>query len=419
MGEGGAFRPVRNRAETIMAMAAFIAVGAACASTPADPREREVLLGGLFSLTGEYAWWGSTNKSAMELAIEDVNRYLEDNAAGIRIAPAIEDVQFDAQLALEKTRALHERGVRILIGPPTSEQVAHLTSFIDSHGMLLVSPSSTAGSLAVAGDNILRFTPSDSLQGVAVSAMMWEDGVRAMVPVWRDDPSGTGLASAARAAFTARGGTTFQGVAYSTETEDFDATIAALRTQVDDAVAAHGADRVGIYLIAFGEVVGLFALADTDPALRSLRWYGSDATARLEALSHDSRAAEFALRTGFPSPVFGIDAGARDIWEPLVARIRDLTDQEADARALAVYDAVWVVARGYIASGATQDVETLKRAVTTAADRHFGATGWTALNEAGDRRHGDFDFWAIRRLNGVLRWTRVAVYESRMERMVR
>ena len=67
---------------------------------------------------------------------------------------------------------------------------------------------------------------------------------------------------------------------------------------------------------------------------------------------------------------------ARDIWEPLAGKIRARTELEPDAYALAVYDAVWVVARGYVASGATLGIEELKRAFTTAAATGFGATGW-------------------------------------------
>jgi branched-chain amino acid transport system substrate-binding protein len=413
------FQRVWRGAVAFVALTALATTGAAVASLPADPQDREVLLGGLFALTGEYAWWGVTTEAAMELAIEDVNRYLAGNAAGVRFAAAIEDVRYDPQLAVEKARALQARGVQILIGPPTSEQVAHLKSFVDSHGVLLVSPSSTAGSLAIAGDNIFRFTPSDSAQGAAISRMMWEDGIRAIVPVWRDDPSGAGLEAATRAAFTALGGTVLDGLRYAPATDDFAATATALRTQVDQAIARHGAERVGIYLAGFNEAVELFASVDTDPVLGTLRWYGADSTARLEVLVKDSRAAEFAIRSGFVSTVFGMDEGARDVWEPVVAQIRARTDREPDARALAVYDAVWVVARGHIASGATQDIERLKRAVTTAAARHYGATGWAVLNEAGDRRHGDFDFWAIRMEDGAPRWTRVAVYESRMERLFR
>jgi branched-chain amino acid transport system substrate-binding protein len=78
-----------------------------------------------------------------------------------------------------------------------------------------------------------------------------------------------------------------------------------------------------------------------------------------------------------------------------------------------------VVARGYVASGAPQDIEKLKRAIMTAAASGYGATGWTVLNESGDRRYGDFDFWAIRMVDGVPRWTRVAQYASRTGQIIR
>jgi branched-chain amino acid transport system substrate-binding protein len=80
---------------------------------------------------------------------------------------------------------------------------------------------------------------------------------------------------------------------------------------------------------------------------------------------------------------------------------------------------VWVVARGYVASGATQDIQKLERAFQTAAASGYGATGWTVLNEAGDRRYGDFDYWAIRMDAGAPQWTRVARYESRTGRLIR
>ena len=74
---------------------------------------------------------------------------------------------------------------------------------------------------------------------------------------------------------------------------------------------------------------------------------------------------------------------------------------------------------GYVASGATLGIEDLKRAFTTAASTQFGATGWTVLNAAGDRKYGDYDFWAVRQVGGVPGWTRVARYETRTGRVVR
>ena len=55
--------------------------------------------------------------------------------------------------------------------------------YVDANPLLVASQSSTAGTLAVKDDRIFRFTPADSLEGVAITALMWADGIRAVVPV--------------------------------------------------------------------------------------------------------------------------------------------------------------------------------------------------------------------------------------------
>lgn len=411
-------RPCRRRTGAL-ALVGLSMVAASCASTPSEPREREVLLGGLFSLTGNWSTLGRTGRAAMELAVEDVNQYLAGNAANIVFVAAVEDTRLEPALALDRAQALRARGVQLLIGPQSSAEVEQLKSFVDANGLLLVSPSSTAGALTIPGDNVFRFTPADSLEGVAVSAMMWEDGIRAIVPVWRDDTGNAGLEKATRGRFSALGGSVLEGVRYGAGTFDVAAILAGVDAQLRLAIQQHGDDRVAVYLAAFDEVVALFSGASSEPLLGSVRWYGSDGVARSEALLGSPEAVEFAIRTRYPNPIFGVEEGAREIWEPLVARVRARTNLEPDAFALAVYDAVWVVARGYVASGATLDIEKLKHAFTTAAASGYGATGWTVLNEAGDRRYGDFDFWAIRMNGDEPSWTRIARYESRAERLIR
>lgn len=401
------------------ALALLLASLTSCPRASTVPREREVVLGGLFSLTGSWSTLGQTSRAALELAVDDVNRYLAGNPAHVRFVTAIEDTRLDPQLALEKAKALRARGVQLLIGPQSSAEVERLKAFADANALLVVSQSSTAASLARAGDNVFRFTPSDSLEGVAVSALMWDDGIRAIVPVWRDDAGNSGVKSAGRTAFLARGGAVLEGVSYTAATTDFRSTVASVRAQLQPAIARYGEGKVAIHLAAFDEVVNLFAVAAADSLLRSVRWYGSDGVARSAALVANRQAAEFASRVGYPNPIFGLDEGARDIWEPLAARIRARAKLEPDAFALGVYDAVWVVARGFIASGATLSIDQLKQAFTTAASTQFGATGWTVLNAAGDRKYGDFDFWAVRPGDGAPEWTRIARYETRTGRVVR
>jgi hypothetical protein len=185
---------------------------------------------------------------------------------------------------------------------------------------------------------------------------MWEDGVRTVVPVWRNDAGNAGLASAVRAGFSARGGSVVEGVTYGAETQDFSATVTALRAQLEQAIAQHGSSHVAVYLAAFDEVVAFFASAQADPVLASVRWYGSDAVAQSALLQ--PAAAEFAIRTD-ANPVFGLDEGARDIWGRSCSGSVRRTNLEPDAFALGVYDAVWVVAR--LRRLATLDIDRLNR----------------------------------------------------------
>lgn len=407
-----------KRLLAVVTMVAALVVFPASAGFGGKPAEGEVVLGGLFSLTGNWSTLGRNAQAAMEIAVEDVNQYLEGNAAGIRFAAAIEDTRLEPARALEQAKALHARGVRLLIGPQSSAEVEHLKPFVDGQAMLLVSPSSTAARLALKDDNVFRFTLTDELEGVAIAKLMWADGIRVMVPVWRDDAGNAGLEAATRKAFTDLGGIVLPGVKYGTVAQDFGATVGAAAAQLNQAIGEHGVTQTAVYLAAFDEVVELFASANQDAMARSVRWYGSNGVARSDVLISNPQAVEFAIHTGYPNPVFGLDEGARDIWTEVQKRIRARTGLDPDAFAFAVYDAVWVVARGYVASGATQDVERLKHAFMSAAATHYGATGWTVLDEAGDRRYGDFDFWAVQVVSGQPAWTRAGRYESRTERLL-
>lgn len=414
-------RAQRGAAAVVALSAISVAVIGASDLPSTQPPERVVSLGGVFALSGSGASYGQTARAAMEVAVEDVNRELARNALGLRFTATFEDSKRNPALAVDRARALRARGVQLLIGGQTSAEVAPLKTYVDGNGMLLVSPSSTAGSLAIAGDNVFRFTPSDSLEAVAITTMLWSDGVRAIVPIWHDDPSGNDLVKAVRARVAALGGSVLEGVRYG-EPADFSGPAAEARRQVDQAIDRYGREHVGIYYTGFDEVVRLFAVASADPVLGSIRWYGSDAGALPEELLARPVAAKFANRVGYPNPIVSLDPDTRDHWQPILQRIRARSSLPAsgfDAFTLAAYDAVWVAAKAYLTVGASPTIADLKQAFASAAATHFGATGWTALNAAGDRKYGNFDFWAIREMDGALRWTRVAFYETRTGRLVR
>ncbi len=385
----------------------------ACENDSSGPsNNEEIVIGGLFSLTGNWSSLGVVSKAAMEVGIEDVNQYLADGGSGIRFTSSIKDTKLDPALALAQVAELKAAGVEVVIGPQSSAEVAAMKSYVDGNAMLLASQSSTAGTLAIAGDNIFRFTPSDTLEAVALAGLMKADAMKVIIPLWRNDPGNVGLQTATRALFSSTGSVK-PGVQYAANQADFASILATLKTQVQAAIAeTGGTETVAVAHAGFDEVVDIFKLAAADPVLSSVRWYGTDGTAVTEPLRTDATAAAFAEKVKFWSPIPGVDQGASARWQPVASRIATRAGAQPDAFALAVYDAVWITAQAYLAAGGRGQFAALKKAFVTAADGFYGASGWTALNAAGDRRFGDFDFFGLSKSGTTYNWVLRAKYNT-------
>lgn len=394
-----------------------LAATAACDDSTGSDSPREVTLGGVFSLTGNWATLGVNSKAAMELAVADVNAYAAGR--GITFRADVRDTKLDPATALSAVQALHGAGVQVVVGPQSSAELAAIKPYVDTNPVMMVSQSSTAGTLAVRNDRIFRFTPADSLEGVAMAGLLWADGVRAIVPLWRGDAGNQGLHTGTAAAFTARGGTASAGVEYAATATAYTTTLATLKTQVQAALGTRPASQVAVYYAGFDETADVFAAAAGDPVLSSVRWYGGDGIAQSTALLAKPAAVAFAEQTGFPAPIFGLDASEQEKWQPVATRIKAKTGIDPDAFALAVYDAVWVAAQAYLASEASVSTDNLAARFVTAAGSYHGASGWTMLNAAGDREFANFDFWAVRPAGSTHAWARVAGYDTRSGTLTR
>lgn len=407
---------LENRARRVAAFAALAAstlVGLGCGSdAPSSPGNQEVVIGGLFSLTGNWASLGVVSKAAMEIGVEDVNAYLANGHTGLHFTSSIKDTKLDPPTALAGITAFKDAGVEVVIGPQSSAEVAAIKAYADANGILVASQSSTAGSLAIANDNIFRFTPSDTLEAVALVGLMKADGVATVIPFWRNDAGNIGLETATRALFTAVG-TVKPGVQYAATQPDLTTALATLKSQVQTAITERGGTNgVAIAHAGFDEVVDIFKAASADPVLSSVRWYGTDGTALTDPLRTDATASAFARKVSFWAPIPGVDREASDRWGPISARIATRAGSTPDAFGLAVYDAVWVAAQAYLAAGGHGHPDALKSAFVNAANGFYGASGWTALNAAGDRRFGDFDFFALSQSGTSSVWSLRAQYDT-------
>ena len=401
-------RRTRRRWQATVAMllvAGSMVLGAPVAG--AGENRQEVHIGALLSLTGDGATLGTTSKAALEIAARRWN----DSRKGkqVKVVLDVENTNLEPDKAQAALTRLADRGVRIVIGPQSSSEVAAISETAAARGVIVVSQGSTASSLAQPDDNVFRFVPTDRVEGRASTDLMLEDGATTIVPMWRNDRGNTGLADSVRAAATASGATVTPGVVYEPDTTDFAPALAELNAQLQSAVATAGSGKVAVYLAGFEEVAQVMSAARTAMGLDGVRWYGGDGSAQSKALLA-SGPATFAASVqvkGYPSPLVALPADRVKRDAKLVAQISARAKNRADAFTLAAFDAFNVAARTLAATRTVQDVDiaTLRTTFADTANATKGVTGTIALDAAGDRVSTPYAFWSVcSRQRGSARW---------------
>jgi len=408
----------------------FITSGATESTRYFGPVEgaNTILIGALLPLTGTLSSFGESAEASLRLAVDDVNNQLAKSGSSSRVGLVIEDTKTDPNVAREKLMDLASKGIRIVIGPATSANVAAVKEYADENGILIVSSSSTAPSLAIPNDNVFRFVPDDTHQAEALAKKMWDEGTRVVIPIWRTDVFGNNLQSLLKEKFEKLGGKVVDGIGYDPPVGNFAASLhrinfivweqelRSLTQKVNDAVKQYGADKVGVYIVAFDEIVPIMIQANRHEALQSVRWYGSDGSVQHEGLIKNIEAAEFAVKTNFLSPIYGVEAS--DSFKELEERIVEEIDRVPRSYAEVIYDEFWVAALTLSNYNGTHkdDIGSLREAFINTTNSYIGVTGRTELNDAGDKKYGSYDFWAIRPLSkdvnnkGSFEWTNVAAY---------
>jgi branched-chain amino acid transport system substrate-binding protein len=345
------------------------------------------------------------------IAEREINAFLQGENLPARIRIVQEDVGKDPQRALAAVQRLAAQGIRVIIGPETSAQAEAVLPYANANGIVLISYASTATSLAIPRDNLFRLISDNSQQAAALTAYIVDSGVTTIIPFIRDDVFGADFVEQFTRAFGAVGGTVEPALRYAPTTTAFGEPLQQLAGRVEAASRRVGVDKVGVLLVAFDEVVAIFDAAADQPALLTVRWFGTDGTAEVLALVDNPRAAHFAATVDFPNTVFG-EVGSLELYDQVASQVRAQTGLAPSNIALIAYDAVFVAAIAAALAGGVTNVEAYKEALVATAAGYVGVTGSTLLNAAGDRDFGDFDFYAVRDIGGSYAWVRVARYTA-------
>jgi branched-chain amino acid transport system substrate-binding protein len=366
--------------------------------------------GALLPLSGPLAEQGKTSKVALDLAQADINAYLAASGGSGQISFAVENTGGDPAQAVEKLKSLAGRGIRVVIGPSSDAEAEACLEFADKNNILLLSQGSSGPFLSKNGDNLFRFSPSDTYQAEAVTSLMRQEGVTTVAPLWRGDRHGDDLTVHVKARFKQLGGTALPGSRFAPDRKDFTPILDDLARQVAQAGKTGGKAKLAIYFAGGEEIVPILKAVSKRPELADLPWYGCDTTAMLDAIAKDPDSAAMAMKTRLSSPRYG--EGGANVYRQIEQRIQEKTETFPDTQSVAAYDAAWAAFFTAQAAGGAGDFARFKQMLPQVCERMYGATGWLALNEHGDRREDwDFDFWVLKHEEGKYFWEKGARYQ--------
>ncbi len=366
---------------------------------------KEIPIGAALALTGDLGAFGAKHRNAFEMAVEDVNEYLRKIGAPFKIVAYVEDTKTSKEGALAAVQALAAKGIKVIVGPLASSEVATVKSFVDSNKIVIISHSSTALSLAIPDDYIFRLVPTDYFQSKALARLLWSKGIRKAAVIYRGDDWGEGLYLGFKENFEKLGGKV-SGIKYDPKAKEYSAEVRRLSDIVKE--FGGGADT-GVLLISFEEDgISILMLAKEDPVLSKVLWFGTDGTAYSTKIA--SQVGEIASQLGGLLSTCYMPAGSPKRDE-FMRRYRERFGENPDPYCMNIYDAVWVAALAILESG-KYDGEVIAKVLPEVASRYFGVSGWTALDENGDRAFGDYIIVGIFSADGGFKWREVGFYLS-------
>ncbi|HVH96163.1 MAG TPA: ABC transporter substrate-binding protein, partial [Bacillus sp. (in: firmicutes)] len=260
-------------------------------SFDSESGKKEFVIGAIMPFTGSLSSMGKSIKVALDKAENDVNQYFQEMNSSYRFNILMADSKTSPQDSLVAIKKLHEKGANIILGPATSTAVSAVKDYADANNIILISYASTSPLLSIKGDNLFRLVPDDTNQGKIIAEKMIKDGIKVIVPFWRDDIYGNELYNSTKLNFIKLGGKVEDGITYEPHTGRFatslhrinfimwDQQLKKLNTDVSDVVKKYGAKSVAIYIISYDEIAPILIQAQNYDMLTKVRWYGSDSIA--------------------------------------------------------------------------------------------------------------------------------------------
>jgi len=368
----------------------------------------EIPIGVLLPLTGDFASYGARGKACAELAESEINDFV--TAAGLPVSFKFyyEDTETKADIALQKLQTLVAKGVKVVTGLLSSADIQSVKGYADSNKIVVISPFSTVAELGVAGDYIFRPIPHDDMEGIALAKLVYGAGYRHVAILQRRDPCDISIATMFKEKFEELGGEILEYVEYEPGTSEFSTELAALESAIGPAIEQYGSETVAIQTLTWEDLATVLAQAKARNSITlTVDWFGGDAVAQSTVILQD--AGDIAAQVRLLAPAYAAPESIKKT--KVVDYVKNKLGEEPDIYSLVLYDCVWIAALSILQAG-VNDGEVIQKVVPTVANNYFGASGWTQLDETGDRVGLDVNFYQVKQVDSEYQWELVATYSA-------
>jgi branched-chain amino acid transport system substrate-binding protein len=362
-----------------------VMMGGAPLATTAAPEKKVYNIGFTLPLSGELSSIGKIWEKVVQLAMEDLNREVKACGLNVEFRAVILDDGTSEEKALQNIQSFAQQGIKVVIGPAASAQVKAVKAYADSNKIVIISPSSTAPTLAIPDDYIFRTVGSDAGQAKVLATLARQEGAKKVVVFHRNDEYGVAFADFFERYFKEMGGAAIK-LPYQTGLSDYASEVAALASRVQ----SEGADAV--VLIAFDtDGANILSHAAESAVLSSVRWFVSEGPHGAEELL-SSTVGRFAskVRLFGTRPLFI----ANPLYEDFKKRMVQRFGIEPGVFSENLYDSVKLAGWAILRAG-TYDGEAIRAALIEVAKTYYGPSGWTIFDSAGDKAQQDYGVWAI------------------------
>jgi branched-chain amino acid transport system substrate-binding protein len=380
---------------------------------PYDFAGRKIIrLGTLLPLSGVLSQTGIASREAVRLAVNSINQIFGDLGLAVFVQLLTADSESLPPAAYRGFINLETLGADIIVGPDSSASVKVVGEVAKQKDLVYISASATSIELARADDNLIRLVPDDRHQAKALCETMTAEGVIRLAILSRTDTYGRSLTEEVSTLFRDAGGEAFFVRHYGKGDSDPASLTAELRDAVTKTLAA-GADpgSVGVLLVSFSEAIDFLRAAAEDPALSTIRWYGTDGMALNANLLKDAAAAGFAAKTGFTCPITA--RGDNPTYAQIEQALTESLGFAPSPYALGFYDAAWLATLSVLMTGDDrQNPEAITEALRSMTQFYVGATGPFVLNESDDRENAQYDFWQVQKTGDDYEWQQTTRWEA-------